>query len=147
LYQTTPSHFPECPKRRPVEAVFEGPPVLNDGTHIVNQSPSARDDPTLDIPPRPGQGEPGRPADDGEAAATNAPKAARVAAIPALDLIDGSFCIGDRRIVLRKPAADAMDLTAGLLAQQLAASHPSNAQYADSDQRTVDVLTPPALAH
>ena len=38
LSQTTPSASPECPKRRPVEPVFGGPPVPNDGTHIIYQS-------------------------------------------------------------------------------------------------------------
>jgi hypothetical protein len=47
-------------------------------------------------------------------------------ASPAFGLIDGSFRIGDRRIKLRRPAAPALNLTAGQLAHQLAASHPSN---------------------
>jgi hypothetical protein len=46
---------------------------------------------------------------------------------PDTDLIEDAFRIGDRGIELSRPAAHAMDLTAGLLAQQLAASHPSNA--------------------
>ena len=51
---------------------------------------------------------------------------ADAAAAPAFDLIEGAFRIGDRRIEVRKPAA-ALGLTAGQLAQHLAASHPSNA--------------------
>jgi len=51
LSQTTPSHFPECPKRRPVEAIFGGPPVLSDGTHIVYQSPF-RSEPTSEHAPQ-----------------------------------------------------------------------------------------------
>jgi hypothetical protein len=144
LSQTTAHSIAECPKRRHTQADFEPSPVLNDGTHIIYQSPSARGDPTPDIPPSPGQGESGRPADEGEAAAPNAPNVTTAAAPPAFDLIDGSFRIGDRRIVLCKPAADAMDLTASLLAQQLAAS---NSQCADPEQRTVDALSRPALAH
>ena len=128
LSQTTAHSIAECPKRRHTQADFGPSPVLNDGTHIIYQSPSARGDPTPDIPPSPDKGEPGRPADEGEAAAPNALNVTTAAAPPAFDLIDGSFRIGDRRIVLCNPAADAMDLTAGLLAQQLATSHPSNSQ-------------------
>jgi hypothetical protein len=38
LSQTTASASPECPKRRPVEAVLGGSPVPNDGTHMIYQS-------------------------------------------------------------------------------------------------------------
>jgi len=48
-------------------------------------------------------------------------------AAPAFALIEGSFRIGDRRIELRRSGADALSLTAGQLAQHLAASHPSDA--------------------
>ena len=80
-------------------------------------------DRTPNLQPSPGQGEPRRPADGSEAAAPNAsaPK------VPPFDLIEGSFRIGDRRMELRKPAGAALSLTAGQLAQHLAASHPSNA--------------------
>jgi hypothetical protein len=38
LSQTTVGNSPDCPRRRPVEAVFGGSLVPNDGTHIVYQS-------------------------------------------------------------------------------------------------------------
>jgi len=58
---------------------------------------------------------------------------------PPFDLIEGSFRIGDRRIELRRPVAAADGLTAGQLAQQLAASHPSNADALTPPQQAVDV--------
>jgi hypothetical protein len=62
------------------------------------------------------------PPDEGAVAASDAsaPEA------PALDLIEDAFRVDDRRIELRKPGA-ALALTAGRLAQHLAASHPANA--------------------
>jgi hypothetical protein len=81
------------------------------------------------------------PEDTGSSAANaSAPKA------PAFDLIDGSFRIGDRRIEVRKPAA-ALSLTAGQLAQQLAASRPSNADTPMRPRRAVVVgARSPAIA-
>jgi hypothetical protein len=88
------------------DAPLLGPsPVSNEVTHIVYQSP------------RTGSTAPGCPA---------SPADTSVAA-PAFDLVEGAFRIGDRRIGLRKPVAAALSLTAGQLAQHLAASHPSNA--------------------
>ena len=87
------------------DAPLLGPsPVSNEATHIIYQSPG-----TDGAVP----GTPARPTD------------AAVAA-PACDLIEGAFFIGDRRIEVREPAAT-LGLTAGQLAQHLAASHPSNA--------------------
>jgi hypothetical protein len=57
---------------------------------------------------------------------------------PVFDLIENSFRIGDRRIELRKPVA-AVSLTAGQLAHQLAASHPSNADTPMRPRRAVVV--------
>jgi hypothetical protein len=79
-------------------------PVSNEVTLIVYQSP--RTDSTAG-------GSPASPANTAVAA-------------PAFDQVEGAFRIGARRIELRKPVA-AVSLTAGRLAQQLAASHPSNA--------------------
>jgi hypothetical protein len=50
LSQTTASASPECPKRRPVEAVLGGSPVLNDGTHIIYQSIVSSDLPPEQVP-------------------------------------------------------------------------------------------------
>jgi hypothetical protein len=44
LSQTTPRASPECPKRRPIEPIFGGPPVPNDGTHIIYQSVVSSDE-------------------------------------------------------------------------------------------------------
>jgi hypothetical protein len=83
-----------------------------------------------------------RAPDDDAAAAPSA--SARVA--PAFDLIEDAFRIGDRRIELRKPAA-AASLTAGQLAQHLAASHPSNADTPTRPRRAVVVgARSPAIA-
>jgi hypothetical protein len=79
-------------------------PVSNEATHIVYQSPATE---------CAAQGSLAQPADTAIAA-------------PTFDLIEGSFRIGDRRIELPRPAAPALNLTAGQLAHRLAASHPSN---------------------
>jgi Helix-turn-helix domain len=50
LSQTTVSHSPECPKRRPVEAVLGGSPIPNDGTHIVYQSVVGSETTTSRVP-------------------------------------------------------------------------------------------------
>jgi len=65
---------------------------------------------------------------------------------PPFDLIEGSFRISDRRIEVRKSAA-ALHMTAGQLAQQLAASHPSNADKPVRPRLAVVVGAPtPAIA-
>jgi hypothetical protein len=104
------------------DAPLLGPsPVSNEVTHIVYQSPFT--DSTA-------KGSPARPTD------------AAVAA-PAFDLIEDAFRIGDRRMELRKPAA-AVGLTAGRLAQHLAASHPANADTPTRPRRAIvgGALTP-----
>ncbi len=53
LYQTTISHSPERLKRRSVEPVFGGPPVSNDGTHIVYQVGVMSEPTAVDLPPTP----------------------------------------------------------------------------------------------
>jgi hypothetical protein len=64
LSQTTASASPECPKRRPVEAVLGGSPVLDDGTHVIYQSVSSSETPPEQAPtladaaPRPGGSSP-----------------------------------------------------------------------------------------
>jgi Helix-turn-helix domain len=125
LSETTPDEATECPKQLPTQADFGSSPVRNNYTHIIYQSLGT--DGTA-------KGSPARPADTAVAA-------------PVFDLIEDAFRIGDRRIELRKPAADAMDLTAGLLAQQLAASHPSNADKSVRPRLTVIAAAPtPAIA-
>ena len=99
-------------------------PVSNEATHIVYQSPGT--DSTA-------QGPPARPTD------------AAVAG-PAFDLIEDAFRIGDRRIELRKPVVS-VSLTAAQLAQQLADSHPSNADKPVRPRLTVIAAAPtPAIA-
>jgi hypothetical protein len=124
LSETTPDEAPECPKQLPTQADFEPSPVRNNYPHIIYQvlgtDTAARNSPA-------------RPADT---AITE----------QAFDVVEGSFRIDDRRIELRSPVA-ALSLSAAQLAQQLADSHPSNARYPDSAQRTVDALTPHALVH
>lgn len=105
LSETTPDEAPECPKQLPTQADFGPSPVRNNYTHIVYQSLGA--DSTA-------HGSPPRPADT-------------AAAAPVFDLIEAAFRFGDRRIELRRPVAAALSLSAGQLAQHLAASHPSNA--------------------
>jgi hypothetical protein len=83
-----------------------------------------RGDQTPGLPPSQSHGEPKRPADEGEAA-VSAPK------VPPFDLIEDAFRIGDRRLELRKPVA-AVSLTAGQLAQQLAALAPLERRQAGS---------------
>jgi hypothetical protein len=56
-----------------------------------------------------------------------------------------AFFIGDRRIDVYKPAT-ALSLTAGQLAQQLAASHPSNADTPLRPRRAVVGARSPAIA-
>lgn len=124
LSELTPDDPPECPKKGDTQAVFGPSPVRNKGTHIVYQYPGT---------------------DSRAQAASSTRPADTATAAPAFDLIESGFRIGDRRIDRCKPVADAVALTAGLLAQQLAASHPSNAESADSVLRTVVVLTPVAL--
>jgi hypothetical protein len=85
--------------------------------------------------------------DDGTAPGWPTRPADTAVAAPVFDLIDGSFRIGDRRIELRKPAAAALSLTAGQLAQHLAASHPSNADKSVRPRLTVIAAAPtPAIA-
>jgi hypothetical protein len=80
------------------------------------------------------QGSPKRPADTAVAA-------------PVFDLIEGSFRIGDRRIALRRPVAPLLNLTAGQLAQHLAASHPSKADKPVRPRLAAIAGTPtPAIA-
>jgi hypothetical protein len=104
LSETTPDEAPECPKQLPTQADFGPSPVRNNHTHIIYQSLGT--DSTA-------KGSPARPADTAVAA-------------PVFDLIEDAFRIGDRRIELRKPVVS-VSLTAAQLAQQLADSHPSNA--------------------
>jgi hypothetical protein len=103
LYETTPDEAPECPKQLPTQADFEPSPVRNNYPHIVYQSPGTDSA---------AQGSPARPTD-------------AAVAVSAFDLIEDSFRMGDRRIELRK-SARAVSLSAGQLAQHIAASHPSN---------------------
>src|SRR3984957_12792755 len=56
LSQTTVDKSPECLKRRSVEAVFGGPSVSNDGTHIIYQSLVGSDPTPLRPPLTPGVG-------------------------------------------------------------------------------------------
>jgi hypothetical protein len=80
------------------------------------------------------QGPPARPTDAGVAA-------------PLFDLIEGSFHIGDRWIELSRSAAAPLSLTAGQLAQHLAALHPSNADKPVRPRLTVIAAAPtPAIA-
>jgi len=104
LSELTPVPLSECPNKPDTKPVFEPSPVRNKGTHIIYQSPGT----------------------DSTAQDARARPADMALAPPAFDLIDGAFRIGDRRVEVRAPAA-AMSLTAAQLAQQLAASHPSNA--------------------
>ena len=100
-------------------------PVSNEVTHIVYQSLGT--DSTA-------KGSPERPADTAVAA-------------PVVDLIEDAFRIGERRIELRRSAAVALSLTAGQLAQHLAASHPSNADKPVRPRLTVIAAAPtPAIA-
>jgi Helix-turn-helix domain len=100
-------------------------PVSNEVTHIVYQSLGT--DSTA-------KGSPERPADTAVAA-------------PVFDLIADAFRIGERRIELRRSAAVALSLTAGQLAQHLAASHPSNADKPVRPRLTVIAAAPtPAIA-
>jgi hypothetical protein len=125
LSETTPDEVPECPKQLPTQADFGPSPVRNNHTHIVYQS--LETDSTA-------HGSPPRPADT-------------AAAAPVFDLIEGSFRIGDRRIALRRPVAPALNLTAGQLAQHLAASHPSNPDKPVWPRLAViDGATAPAIA-
>jgi Helix-turn-helix domain len=96
-------------------------PVSNEVTHIVYQSLGT--DSTA-------KGSPERPADTAVAA-------------PVVDLIEDAFRIGERRIELRRSAAVALSLTAGQLAQHLAASHPSNADKPVRPRLTVIAAAPP----
>jgi len=96
-------------------------PVSNEVTHIVYQSLGT--DSTA-------KGSPERPADTAVAA-------------PVFDLIEDAFRIGERRIELRRSAAVALSLTAGQLAQHLAASHPSNADKPVRPRLTVIAAAPP----
>jgi hypothetical protein len=125
LSETTPDEAPECPKQLPTQADFGSSPVRNNYTHIVYQSLGT--DSTA-------KGSPERPTDTAVAA-------------PVFDLIADAFRIGERRIELRKPVAAALGLTAGQLAQHLAASHPSNADKPVRPRLTVIAAAPtPAIA-
>ena len=62
-------------------------------------------------------------------------------AAPVFDLNEDAFRLGDRRIEVRKPAG-AASLTAGQLAQQLAVSHPSNAEKPVQPRRAVVASAP-----
>jgi hypothetical protein len=116
---TTPSVSNELTDAPPLGAS----PVSNELTHIVYQSPGT----------------------DGAAHSPLARPADAAVAARAFDLIEGSFRIGDRRIELRKPAP-ARSLTAGHLAQHLAASHPSNADKPVRPRLTVIDGTPTPVA-
>jgi hypothetical protein len=82
-----------------------------------------------------------RSPDEGSVAASDAstPEA------PAFDLIEDAFFIGDRRIELRKPGA-ALALTAGRLAQHLAASHPRMLTRRCGRDGPSSAPDPPAIA-
>jgi hypothetical protein len=115
---------PECPNLGDTQAGFGASPVPIKGTHIVYQSPGT--DSTA-------KGSPARPADTAVAA-------------PVFDLIADAFRIGERRIELRKPVVS-VSLTAAQLAQQLADSHPSNADKPVRPRLTVIAAAPtPAIA-
>jgi hypothetical protein len=93
----------------------------------------------------------GTPSQRRNLATRHHPEATRPAdtavAAPAFGLIDSSFRIGDRRIERRRPVAPALNLTAAQLAQQLAATHPSNADKPVRPRPTVIAGTPtPAIA-
>src|SRR3984885_10130678 len=120
LSQTRCGHDPECLKRDNRYPLLGPSPVSNEATHIVYQSPGT--DSTA-------QGPPARQPD------------AAVAA-PPFDLIVDPFRIGDRRIELRKPVVS-VSLTAAQLAQQLADSHPSNADKPVRPRLTVIAAAPP----
>jgi hypothetical protein len=84
---------------------------------------------------------------DGTAKGSTTRLADTAVAAPPFDLIEGSFRMGDRRIALRRPVAPALNLTAGQLAQHLAASHPSNADKRVWPRPVVVATAPtPAIA-
>ena len=138
LSQTTAHSIAECPKRRHTQADFEPSPVLNDGTHIIYQSPS-RSKPPLDdartgpaaatptpgsLPPPPpppspavlwAEFSPSRPRQPATSVGTVSPRKPDAVVI---ERIDGAYLIGDRRIEIRDQTA----------------------------RPIVDVLTPPAPA-
>jgi hypothetical protein len=85
--------------------------------------------------------------DDGMAHGPPARSTDAAVAAPEFDPIEGSFHIGDRWIELRSSAAAALSLTAGQLAQHLAAAHPSNADKPVRPRLTVIAAAPiPAIA-
>jgi hypothetical protein len=156
--QTTPSALPECPKRRPVEAVFGGPPVLNDGTHIIYQSVVSSDEAAqalADDPPTPRLTPPPAPPSPlvlwAEFSPSKLRRPASVgAALPRkpdanaiVEPIDGVYLIGGRRIeVLDQTALRNVARLADL--QERPAQRttlPSNAQRAGLARLTVDALT------
>jgi hypothetical protein len=82
LYQTTISDSAECLKRRSVEPVFEGPPVSNEGTHIIYHvevaSQAALDGEEIAAPPSLATPVPDAPTPDGSPPA-NSPTPSGVA--------------------------------------------------------------------
>jgi hypothetical protein len=156
LSQTTPSASPECLKRRPVKPVFGGPPVSNDGTHIIYQSVVSSDeaaqalaDDALTPPPAPpspaviwavfSPSTPRQPASVGIAA----PRKPAPDAI--VEPIDGSYLIGGRRIeVLDQPRRNVVSLADLHDRKARRTVLPSNAAPTDSAEQTVDIQTPHA---
>jgi hypothetical protein len=82
-------------------------------------------------------GDRGRATDEGHEVTARTP----------IGLIEDAFLVAARRIEARKPVGAAVSLTAGLLAQQLAASHPSNAaQTVQPRLAVVTRATTPSIA-